>query len=163
MNEQEAAKLVALALTGLPNLQDKELRPTARLWAVLMPDIDYKTGQVAIIRIMREKKIATLPLPAEIIEIARELRKRPDTPPAAIEAWEEVRKKADPYKIAKWSHPAIETAVKRIGVRAICSESNVAQRFMDVYSQIVRRQAIDHENKIAIQIAANGKIRLISP
>ena len=162
MNIQEAASLVGLAAAALPNIQDKDLTPTAKFWAVVMPDIDYKIGQAAIIRIMREKKYATLPLPAEIIEVARELRKSPNSPPCAIEAWEEVRKKIDLYNPTRWSHPAIEFAVRRIGVRNICgSDFNISKRFMDTYDQIIRRRILDAENQIAIQITAGGEINLL--
>lgn len=154
MNVKEAASLIALAITALPNLQEKELAPTAKFWAMVMPDVDFAVGQAAIIRIMREKKYSTLPLPAEIIEIARELKKSADTPPTAIEAWEEVRKNADLYKVVEWSHPAIRKAVQRIGVRNICGGGhNTANDFMDIYKQIVRQNTINQENKIAIQIA----------
>ncbi len=154
MNVKEAASLIALAITALPNLQDKELTPTAKFWAMVMPDIDFATGQAAIIRIMREKEYSTLPLPAEIIKKSRELKKITDTPPTAIEAWEEVRKKADLYTVVAWSHPAIRKAVQRIGIRNICGGGyNTADKFMDIYDQIVKQGIINQENKIAIQIA----------
>lgn len=124
-----------------------------------MPELDFKTAQAALIKIMRTKKYATLPLPAEILEAAKELQHQNTQTPDAIEAWQEVRKKADIYKAPEWSHPAISQAVKSIGLRNICaSEYDLSKRFMERYDLIVKRQQSQSENKLALQIAVTGKL-----
>lgn len=162
MDESEAIDLVTLAATMLPNCQDKSLLPTAKAWAVVMPDVDFETGRNAIIKIMREKKIPTIPLPGEILEAARGLRHNPTDPPTTVEAWEEVRKNIDVYTATKWSHPLIQKAVQAIGARTICeAEYDMSARFMKVYDSLVQREHIDQENAIAIEITTSGRINLI--
>lgn len=157
MNKKEAAAILTIAVAAIPNLQNKDIASTAAAWAVLMPDVDYKTGRIAVTRILREKKISTLPLPGEIIEVAKELNRSKSDAPTAIDAWHEVSKKINPYKATKWSHPAIQKAVARVGTAAICSgEFNIATRFMTIYDQLVRREIIDKENTIAIQITGQN-------
>jgi len=162
MTVSEAARLIAIAVATLPNLQDKELAPTAHVWAAVMPDLDYKTAEAALIRILREKKIATLPQPAELLEAARFLRRHPDDPPPAAVAWAEVRQKLDRYRAPEWSHPLIGEAVRVIGYLTLCeSEFDLSTRFMKIYDDLVRRRQIDQENQVVIQITANGKISLL--
>lgn len=67
------------------------------------------------------------------------------------------RSKIDFYKPnQKWSHPAIEEAIKIIGSRNICGgDYNVADRFMKVYNRIVKRTNDQYENKVTLQIIDN--------
>ena len=74
MNVKEAATLLSYVVAAMPNIQDKDLAPTAKLWANVMPDISFELGQQAIIKILRSKKIPTVPLPAEVIETVDSIR-----------------------------------------------------------------------------------------
>lgn len=154
MDKREAAVLIGIAIANMPNLQSKSLAATANAWAVIMPDISYADGQQALIKLLRSREYPTLPLPGEIVKAVRELKQSSSTPPSAIEAWEEVRKFANPYKQHEWSHPAVAAAVKSFGINAICSsEYDLSRRFMDRYDTIVRRNIELRENKIVREIA----------
>ena len=156
MNVKEAATLLSYVVATMPNIQDKDLAPTAKLWANVMPDISFELGQQAIIKILRSKKIPTVPLPAEVIETVDSIRYGENriNAPSDYEAWQEVRSKIDFYKPnQKWSHPAIEETIKIIGSRNICGgDYNVADRFMKVYNRIVKRSNDQYENKVTLQI-----------
>ena len=161
MTQQEAASLIAIAVAVLPNWQEKSLGATARAWSIIMPDVDYQTGKIAMIRIMREKRIPTIPLPGEILAVAKEIKGLEDDPPTAIEAWEEVKKKIDFYTEVKWSHTIVKKAVQAIGTRTICeSEYDVSSKFMKIYESLLHRENEKNENQIAVKIT-NGEISLI--
>lgn len=124
-----------------------------------MPDISFELGQQAVLKILRDKKIPTVPLPGEIINTVKEIVNGENkiNAPSDYEAWQEVRSKIDFYKPnQKWSHPAIEEAIKIIGSRNICGgDYNVADRFMKVYNRIVKRTNDQYENKVTLQIIDN--------
>lgn len=159
MNKKEAAMLIGIAAANMPNLQNKSLGAAANAWALIMPDISYAEGQQALIKLLREREYPTLPLPGEIIRAIRQLKQGSNVPPTAIEAWEEVRKFANPYKHHDWSHPAITAAVKSFGVNRICSnEYDLSRHFMQRYDALVSRAIEKSENKIVRQISATRKI-----
>lgn len=166
MNVPEAATLLGYVVAAMPNIQDKDLSATAKLWAVTMPDIPFKIGQQAVLKILREKKIPTVPLPGEIVDTVKQLVNGENkvNAPSDYEAWQEVRSKIDFYKPEiKWSHPAIAEAVKIIGSRNICGgDYNVADRFMRVYNRIVKRENDQYENKITLKIANADTQNLIT-
>ena len=159
MNIKEAATLLSYVVATMPNIQDKDLSATAKAWAFIMPDISFDLGQQAILKILREKKIPTVPLPGEIINTVKEIVNGENkvNAPSDYEAWQEVRSKIDYYKHNQtWSHPAIEQTIKLIGSRNICAgDYNVADRFMRIYNRIVSRANEDYENKITLQIIDN--------
>lgn len=159
MNVKEAATLLSYVVATMPNIQDKDLSATAKAWAIIMPDISFELGQQAVLKILRDKKIPTVPLPGEIINTVKEIVNGENkiNAPSDYEAWQEVRSKIDFYKPnQKWSHPAIEEAIKIIGSRNICGgDYNVADRFMKVYNRIVKRTNDQYENKVTLQIIDN--------
>lgn len=158
MNKKEAAMLIGVAVANMPNLQNKSLAATANAWALIMPDISYYDGQQALIKLLRNREFPTLPLPGEIVRAVRELKQGNDSPPTAIEAWEEVRKFADPYKHHDWSHPAVAATVKSFGLNTICgSEYDLSRRFMERYDIIVNRTIEKSENEIVREIATATK------
>lgn len=159
MNKKEAAMLIGIAAANMPNLQNKSLGAAANAWALIMPDISYAEGQQALIKLLREREYPTLPLPGEIVRAARQLKQGSNVPPTAIEAWEEVRKFANPYKHHNWSHPAITAAVKSFGVNRICSnEYDLSRHFMQRYDALVSRAIEKSENKLVRQIASARKV-----
>lgn len=164
MNTREAATLLSYVVAAMPNLQDKDLSATVTLWAVAMPDIPFEIGQRAVLKILREKKIPTVPLPGEIIDTVKQIVNGENkvNAPSDYEAWQEVRRKIDFYKPEiKWSHPLIAETVKIIGSRNICGgDYGVADRFMRVYNRLARRANDEYENKITLNIsnAATGNL-----
>ena len=162
MNRQEAAKIIALAVVVMPNLQDKSIAKTAAAWASVMPDVPYKQGEAAMVKLLRERSIPTLPLPGEILAAIKELKAGfgEKAAPLDFEAWQEVCSKIDPYKAQpQWSHPAIGKAVQFIGSRNICGgDRGTADRFMRVYNSIVKRSSEREENKTVLSITcSDGK------
>lgn len=158
MDKREAAMLIGVAVANMPNLQNKSLAATAKAWALIMPDISYADGQQALIKLLRSREYPTLPLPGEIVRTVRKLKQGSDNPPTAIEAWEEVRKFADPYKHHEWSHPAVAATVKSFGLNTICgSEYDLSRQFMERYDMIVNRAIENSENKIVREIAITTK------
>lgn len=149
MNQREAGALIAIAVASMPNLQGKSVKATTEAWAMIMPDISYTDAKMALVKLLRDREYPTLPLPGEIVKAVRELKQGKNKPPTAIEAWEEVRKFASPYKHHDWSHPAVAKAVQSIGLNTICSsEYDLSRRFMERYDAIVSRQAKQTENKL---------------
>lgn len=162
MNKQEAARIIALAVVVMPNLQDKSIAKTAAAWASIMPDVSYKQGEAAMLKLLRERSIPTLPLPGEILAALKELKTGfgQKAAPLDFEAWQEVCSKIDPYKaVTHWSHPAIGQAVQFIGSRNICGgDRGTADRFMRVYNSIVKRNGEREENKTVLSITcSDGK------
>lgn len=164
MNVKEAAVLLSYVTAAMPNIQNKNLQATAQLWAITMPDVPFKLGEQAILRILRDKKISTVPLPGEIIDMAKTIVNGVNkvNAPSDYEAWQEVKTKIDPYKQKiEWSHPAIGKTVKILGSRNICGcDYDISGKFMQIYNRIVARANDEYENKITLNIsnAATGNL-----
>jgi len=147
MTIKEAAQLIAIVVGAMPQYQDKELTPTARTWALILGDIDYKTAEMALFSVMRTWTSSFFPPPGLIVEAAHNMR---NTTPAAEIAWQEVTKKLNPYQGPTWSDPLIGEAVRVLGYRNLCSSENpVADRahFFKVYESLQKRQRADRETE----------------
>jgi len=154
MTKKEAAALIAIIAATMPNLQDKDLAASAAAWAALMPDVTFNEGKEAVIKLMRERRIATLPLPGEILDTVRQLRPNSTEFPTAFEAWEEVRKKLNSWHPAEWSNPIIGQAVRQTGSWDIIQGTwGVAERFVKIYNILVEREKAKVENPIIRAIA----------
>lgn len=154
MTEKEAAALVSIAAAAIPTLQGKGLGATARAWAAIMPDVSFSQGKAALIKLLREREIATMPLPGEILATIRELQPQKDAPPGAIEAWDEVRRRLNPYASTEWSHPLIKQAINLTGVQSIIhGDWQVEQRFMRIYNTLLKRDIEREENPLILAIA----------
>lgn len=166
MNRQEAAILLSYVVAAMPNVQKLDLTPTANLWAAVMPDVSFNLAQQALLKILREKNIPTVPLPGEVLDAIRDIvsTNGKNKTPSAYEAWEEVRNKLDFYKPKiEWSNPLIAKAVKIIGSRNICGVSyDVSEKFFRVYNQLVQRKKAQYENAVTLQITQNADGNLIS-
>lgn len=69
MKETEVAKLLMLITETYPNLKLAEGRETRELtgaWYRLLGDLDYRLAKAAVIRILREQVIPSLPTPGKI-------------------------------------------------------------------------------------------------
>lgn len=83
MNRKEIITLLAIATSNFPNLQQKEMQPTAVLWEKSLADIPYGIAEKALIKVLSTSKF--FPTIAEIREAATQLT-QPRTMDA-IEAW----------------------------------------------------------------------------
>lgn len=147
MTVKEAAQLVALAAANFPNMQDKELKPTAMLWAKLLADIPYHIAEQALIKVLMSAKF--FPTVADIREGAEQLLKV-DKLPEPEEAWLEVFRQLDPYKRPEYSHPEIKKAVQAIGYMNLCNSENIAierAQFMKIYGCYKKRTEEERENE----------------
>ena len=161
MTQGEAALILSIPALAMPNMQGKDLTAPAATMAMLLPDVTFEEGKTAIVKIMRERKIATLPLPGEILEAVKQLRAETQKSkfPTAFEAWEEVCKKLDPYSVAQWSHPIIGKAVSQTGKYDIMNGSwGVAERFVKIYNVLVEREKNKVEIPLLLAIAEGHSI-----
>ncbi|HWR41394.1 MAG TPA: replicative helicase loader/inhibitor [Patescibacteria group bacterium] len=160
MTKQEAGKLVALALSNWPGMQNKDLRldVTASLWGKLLADVSYSVAEQAMLKILITAKF--WPTVSEIREAIDSLRPTAQGLPPADLAWEEVCRKMDPYKAAAWSHPAIGQAIGRLGgVRRLCeSENTTADRahFFKVYEAMSQREKSEAVNTKVLALVAGS-------
>ena len=160
MNVIESAKLLGYISAAMPNVQKIDLAPTAKLWARVMYDIPFELAERAVLKILREKVIPTVPLPGEVIEAVKSIYSTENnTAPLDYEAWQEVKTKLDFYKPnIRWSHPAIEKTIKIIGSRNICGSTyDISDKFMRVYNAVVKREHEEYENAVTLQIIQNKK------
>ena len=154
MTKKEAAVIISIAAAAIPTLQDKDLAAAAASWAAILPDVSFVDGKAAMIKLLRERKIATLPLPGEILEAVKQFRPQSEKIPAPFEAWEEVRRNISSYSATKWSHPLITQTVRHIGSYDIIQGTwGVAERFVKVYTSLVEREKDKVENPIIMAIA----------
>lgn len=164
MTEKEAIKLLAIALEVMPNMQKFDLERTATVWAMIMPDITYDIGQKALLQVLRHKTVATLPLPAEIISMAKDLaaKEKKAHTPNVYEAWDEVCRKLGSTSRAgiTWSSPIVKKAVQCIGAYNIATATyDIFPRFAKVYENILKRRNSNYESKVAEIIQKQGLIK----
>ena len=143
MTIEESKKLVLLALMAFPNLQDKAFsaKGVAMLWQKLLNDIPYDVAEKAVSKVLITSKY--FPTIAEIRQAAESLNIKENGLPPAEDAWEEVSRKLDPYKVPEWSHPTIARAVKLIGYNNMNHSENIAverAQFMKIYSAYEKRE-----------------------
>lgn len=154
MTVKEAAQLVSMAVAVMPNLQEKSLGAVVKSWAVIMCDVDANDAKAALVKLLRERSIPTLPLPGEILDTIRAMKPPKDEPPTALEAWDEVRRCLNPYAPTRWSHPLIGKAVQHTGIQSIIhGDWQVESRFMKIYDTLVKRSREKVTNPIILAIA----------
>lgn len=92
MNVEEATRLIGIALSTLPNVQqqmsDEQIDRAARAWSLILPDMSYQRAQAALMRVLRTHKFSTLPQPAELLQALTDWRGLAE--PTALVAWGEV-------------------------------------------------------------------------
>lgn len=81
MNRTEIINLLGIATANFPNLQQKEMKPTAVLWEKALADIPYEVAEKAIIKVLATSKF--FPTIAEIREATAQI-----TQPRTIDAME---------------------------------------------------------------------------
>lgn len=83
MNLQEAKTLVAMTVANWPQMQDKDMSATAKLWATMLADIPYETAKQALIKVLATARY--FPTMADIREALVDLTQGKDM--TADEAW----------------------------------------------------------------------------
>jgi hypothetical protein len=83
MNRKEIINLLGIATANFPNLQQKEMKPTAVLWEKSLADVPYDIAEKALIKVLSTSKF--FPTIAEIREATAQIT-QPRTIDA-IEAW----------------------------------------------------------------------------
>ena len=122
MTKNEIKNLIAWAAANFPHLQEKDLRPTAALWAKMLADIPYATAEAALMKVLSTSKF--FPTVAGIRAAAVDL----SSPrlPSAAEAWGEVTRAISRHgyygqeeALASMS-PPVASVVRLLGWREIC-------------------------------------------
>lgn len=144
MTKSEAAALLGWAVANFPNMQERDLRPTAELWYRMLADLPYEIAEKALLRVLATAK--HFPTVAEIREAAVELTS--DPVPTAMEAWAEVRRAISLYgyyreeeALASLS-PATAQVVRWIGWQEICASEQpdvIRAQFRMAYERYVAR------------------------
>lgn len=126
MNRKEIINLIGIATANFPNLQQKEMKPTAILWEKALSDISYDIAEKALIKVLSTSKF--FPTVADIRDATAQIT-QPRTLDA-MEAWgligEAIRKFGFyRQKEAMESLPSdVADMVKRFTWRELClSES----------------------------------------
>ena len=147
MTAKEAAKLIAVAVAALPNIQGKSLAATADAWAAIMPDVSFDDGKAAMLLVLREKTIPTLPLPGEILAALKKLHD-PDGLPTAAEAWGEVMelaRKRGIYTPWAYSNALVQKAVACFGREELCALQTeqvptARAQFLRIYDSMAQKE-----------------------
>lgn len=149
MNEKEALNLVGLVLANFPNMQEKDMRPTAALWCKMLSDVPYQTAEQALLYVLSTAKF--FPTVAEIREAVVKIT----TPelPAPMEAWAIGRRIAKKYSPARMmdgdfekakaiTPPLIWRVIEYIGWRDFCfyGDDYMRSRFVKAYEIEVKRE-----------------------
>lgn len=126
MNKQEIVQLMSIATANFPNMQGKDMKPTAVLWEKALSDIPYDVAEKALVKVLSTSKF--FPTIADIRESATDL-----TQPRimdAMEAWglitEAIRKHGyyDKENGMKSLPPDVSEMVRRFGWNELCTNTN---------------------------------------
>lgn len=156
MTDEQAENIMEFLFAAHPFIAEKMPAITLNLYLAYIKTLPYEVGQAAALKII--KNITYFPKIAEINEAVQSFVKPENEIPTAEVAWEEVRKKLDPFKAVKWSHPLIARVVHLLGVRNLCfSETPGADmaRFMKIYDTYRKQELNAIENESIIKITAN--------
>jgi hypothetical protein len=149
VNEKEALNLVGLVLANFPNMQEKDMRPTAALWCKMLADVPYQTAEQALLYVLSTAKF--FPTIAEIREAVVKIT----TPelPAPMEAWaigRRIAKKYSPARMMEGDYekaknetpPLIWRVIGYIGWRDFCfyGDDYMRNRFVKAYEIEVKRE-----------------------
>lgn len=146
MTKQQISVLIALTAANFPNMQERDMRPTANLWQELLSDIPFEVAKAAIIKILATARF--WPTVAEIREAAAAITNPHILSPA--EAWALVEQANDRYGYYRAEEgmkslpPLVQTIVKSLsGFREVCASEEpgvVRGQFMKMYDQYAARE-----------------------
>lgn len=146
MTKQEISALIALTTANFPNMQERDMRPTANLWLEILSDIPFEVAKAAIIKVLATAKF--WPAVAEIREAAAQFTNPNILSPA--EAWALAEEANDRYGYYRSEEgmkslpPLVQTVVKSLGgFREVCASEQPAVtrgQFMRMYEQYASRE-----------------------
>lgn len=144
MTDEQIAVLMGMLASAYPNREVS--RPTTRVYAMMLQDLDYPVAEAAIQKLIFTSQY--FPSIAEIRGAVAEIV-NPGWR-SAEEAWAEVKEamRSGYYAPKNWSSPEVKEAVRAIGWAVICeSEIEGVSRahFFKVYGEIM-----DREKKAAV-------------
>lgn len=127
MNRKEIINLLAIATANFPNMQERDMKPTAVLWEKSLSDIDYGTAEKALLKVLSTSRF--FPTIAELREAIADI-----TNPRSIDAMEawgligQAIRKYGFYRQAEAvaSLPSdVADMVKRFTWRELCLSENI--------------------------------------
>lgn len=145
MTINETKNLLAWAIANFPSMQERDMRPTAKLWCKMLEDVPYKIAEKALFNLLARSK--HFPTIAELLEaIADVVNPEKDT---AAKAWGEVERAIRIYghnrereALASMS-PRTAKVVQYMGWQEICFSTElgvVRGQFMKMYQQVLERE-----------------------
>jgi hypothetical protein len=126
VNKKEIQNLLGWATANYPNMQEKDMGPTAALWEKMLSDIPYKVAEKALIKVLAVNKF--FPSVAEIREAAAELTA--PVLPSWLEAWDQAIRASSDYGYSRQQEaftsmqPEVAVFVRRFGWHDICYSDN---------------------------------------
>lgn len=154
MTDSEAGQVMKILFAAFPYACEKTPPETVELYIAFLSCVPAEIGKAAALKVVNHCEF--FPTIAKLKEVINNFAPDSSGPPEAELAWDEVRKQLDPYndKI-KWSHPAIERAVRTIGFRNLCDSRTPGQdmaRFMKLYDTYRQRELDRVENAAIMQL-----------
>ena len=149
MTEDQTARLLILLAGAFPELGDGG-KATVVSWHIALADLDYSLAERATVMVLQRAKFR--PRPADIREAVDTIR--PKRAPAADEAWEEVVRQMNAPKLAAWSHPIVQRAVRIMGFDNLVHSNYPAkdrEQFFKIYETLAKRG----ETETAVLTASN--------
>jgi len=156
LTDEQAENVMEFLFAAYPYVVEKTSGLTLNLYLAYIKTMPFEFGRAAVIKIIENSKY--FPTIAEIKEAAQSFVQPKHEIPTAEMAWEEVRKKLDPYKAQIWSHPLVERTVKTIGARNLCHSTNPGvdmAHFMRIYDSYRKREIDAIQNESIIKITAS--------
>lgn len=150
MTPDEIKKLLQWVSANFPNMQEKDLRPTAALWEKLLGDIPYETAEKAVVMVLSTSKY--FPTVAEIRTAALKISSPQRL--TAAEAWGEVMRAMRRYDIheeiavSRNLSPMVAQVVRCFGWREICLSEKpeiIRAQFRQAYETQIARE---HEKEV---------------
>jgi len=127
MNRKEIINLLGIATANFPNMQNKDMQPTAVLWEKSLSDIEYRVAEAALIKVLSTSRF--FPTIADIREAVSQL-----TQPKvmdAMDAWGLVGQAIKRYgyynegKAMEMLPEDVRAMVKQFSWKELCHSENV--------------------------------------
>lgn len=153
MNPTETAKILALCAVAYP--QYPVTKETVGIYAELLSDLEFVQVDKAVRDLLKttDRWVSVAAIRRKVAENGKQLA------PSKAKAWGEVQQAAHNEGRSgspKWSHPAIEQAVKALGWWDICNSTNLdtmRSQFWRCYEDIVN----EHDNEV---LTTEGRLAL---
>jgi len=161
MDKKEITNLLGLAAANFPNIQGKDLRPTAVLWEKMLSDMPYDVAENALIRVLATAKF--FPTVAEIREAAV-INTQPQILTAG-EAYEKVLKAIRNFGSYKEAEalasldPLTCKATQAIGWRSLCLSEEpdiIRAQWRKAYEALAQREQTEAKVPEALKQLTGG-------